>query len=442
MLPRLLAAAFAGVFAIAAAGQTAAPTPAPSSRQTRDAAPPARSGQAAKKAPDSEAELETAIGEAGNDRAALVRNLEAYLHRFPDTPHKADVYRALVESSMQLRNSHRALEYAERLIALRPDDTAMMLFAVDLLERAGDDQSLTRAVGYTTRVLDRVEKPVAGKPGRVSQTEWEAQQKAMRMSVYLIRGRLQMERRDYDLAIADLEASYRLVPNASAVLHLGEIAELRKDYDRAIERYVAAFVLPDRRGQTVDRWEVRRKLGNLWRLTHGSEAGLGERLLAAYDRLAAEPRPAESAQPNKGSSEPYDFVLRRLDGSAPFKLGDWKGKVVVLNFWATWCLPCRELEPLFEQVGRQFEDRSDVVFLAVNDDEDEGRVAPYVERQKVRATVVFADGLEQLLDIKSLPTVIVLDRAGKIVYRAQGFAPEGFVEALSAAIEGALAGAD
>ena len=260
------------------------------------------------------------------------------------------------------------------------------------------------------------------------------------MSLYLIRGRLLMERRDYHASVADLEKSFALVPNAPAALHLGEIAELRKDYDRAIERYVTAFVLPEQHGLSVDRQEVRHKLGNLWRLTRGSEAGLGERLLEAYDRLGTEPKPPEAAERNKGLTEPFDFVLRRPDANAPVQLGQWKGKVVVLNFWTTWCLPCRELEPLFERVSRQFEGKGDVAFFAVNGDEDESRVAPYVEREKIRAMVVFADGLDRLLGIKAYPTVIVLDRAGKIVYRAQGFAPESFVEGLTGAIEHALGG--
>jgi len=436
---RSLRALGAAILTISAAVQ--APPPAPSQKQNKDAAPSGRPGQAAKKAPDPEIELESAIEEAGNDGAALVRNLERYLHRFPDAPRKAQVYRALVESAMQLRDWPRALDYAERIIALRPDDAAMMLLAVDLLERAGDEQSLTRAVGYATRVLDRVEKPTEGRPVRVSQAEWEAQQKTMQMSLYLVRGRLQMERRNYDGAVADLERSYSLMPNPAAALHLGEIAELQKSYDRAVERYVAAFVLPEQHGLGADRQEVRRKLGNVWRLTRSSEAGLGERLLEAYDRLAAESKTGEPAERNKGLTEPYDFVLRPPDSSAPVKLAQWKGKVVVLNFWATWCLPCRELEPLFEKVSLWFEGKDDVVFLAVNADEDQSRVGPYLERSKLRATVVFADGLDRLLAIQAYPTVIVLDRAGKIAYRAQGFAPEGFVEGLAAAIERALANA-
>ncbi len=439
MLSKASLFALAALSLAAAADQAPSPQPAAPAAQSREPSP--QPGQATKKPSDPEAELQRSINESGNDRAALVRNLEDYLRRFPDAPRKLQVYRAIVESAVQLRDQRRALEYAERIIALRPGEVEMMLFAVELLERAGDDHSLVRAVGYTSRVLDRVEKTAGeGRPARTSQAEWDAEQKKLRMSVYLIRGRLQMERHDYAAAAADMETSYRLLPSPTAALRLGEIAELRKDYSKAIEHYVAAFVLPDQAGLPVDRSEVRRKLGNLWQLVHGSEAGLGERLLQAYDRLAVEPRPAESGRHNKGATAAFEFVLRRADGAAPVKLADWKGKVVVLNFWATWCLPCRELEPLFEQVGRQFENRSDVFFLAVNDDEDESRVKPYLEREKIRMTVVFSDGLDELLGIKAFPTVIVLDRSGRIVYRAQGFDPDGFAPGLSNAIERALAG--
>ncbi len=401
--------------------------------------PPA---QPAKKLPDAETELQRAVEQAGNDRAALLRNLEDYLRRFPDATRKQQVYRAIVEAAMQLRDSPRALDYAERIIALRPDDDAMMLFAVELLQQNGDDPGLTRAVGYATRVIDRVEKSPETKPVRVSQSEWELERKKVLMSVYLIRGRLQMKRRKYDEAVADLETSYKLVPNPAAALHLGEIAEVRKDTGNAIDRYVAAFVLPDQPGLNADRWEVRRKLGNLWQLAHGSDAGLGERLLQAYDKLATEPKTGAAAYPayNKGATEPFAFVLRRPDDPAPLKLAAAKGKILVLNFWATWCLPCRELEPLFERAGRQYEGKPDVMFLAVNNDEDETRVKPFLEQEKMRVPVVFADGLDLLLNIKAYPTVLVLDRTGKIIYRVEGYDPEGFITSLTAAIERALAG--
>ncbi len=398
-------------------------------------------GQAAqaKKGADAEAEFQKALDDAGNDRAALVHNLEDYLKRFPDSPHKVQIYRALVEAATQLRDSARALEYAERIIAVRPDDSSMMFTAIDLLKRAGDAHSLDKAIGYASRVLDLVEKAGAdARSTHVSEAQWLATQKRVQMSLYLLRGSLQLDRRDYEAAAADLNSSYRLLPNPAAALHLGEIAEIRKDYKEAIDHYVTAFVLPDQQESSVDRLDVRRKLGNLWQLVNGSEAGLGERILQSYDRLNLETKSTGASGANGGASDPYAFVLRRLEGPVPVKLADWKGKVLVLSFWATWCEPCRELEPLFDRVGRKYESHPAVAFFSVNSDEDESRVAPYVAKEKLKTAVVFADGLDAFLEIRGLPTVVILDRSGRIAYRAEGFDEESFVPALTAAIERAL----
>jgi thioredoxin-related protein len=72
----------------------------------------------------------------------------------------------------------------------------------------------------------------------------------------------------------------------------------------------------------------------------------------------------------------------------------------------------------------------DIVFLAVNNDEDRARVAPYLEKQKMSGTVVFADGLDDLFGVRALPTFIVLDRNGKVAYRAEGVDEDTFVASL------------
>jgi hypothetical protein len=84
---------------------------------------------------------------------------------------------------------------------------------------------------------------------------------------------------------------------------------------------------------------------------------------------------------------------------------------------------------------------SEVTFFAVNTDDDESRVPPFVAREKWDVPVVYADGLDGFLDVDSLPTVLVLGRNGEIVYRASGFAPEGFSEWLTAGIQSALGAA-
>ncbi len=387
---------------------------------------------------DPEAELKATIDEAGNDRAAFVHNLEEYLKRFPNTSRKAEIYRALIDANLQLREPAKALDAAERAIAADPQDTSTMMLAANLLEEQGGDAALVKAIGYVTRVYDRIEKtPVEDKPARDSEAEFHAQQRGAEMTLLLLRGKMQSERHAYDAAITDLQASYKLKANPAAAEQLGEIAELQKKTDVAIEQYLIAFVLPSLEGASVDRGDVRKKLGNMWQLAHGSQAGLGEKILETYDRLNQQIK-SDDTTPNSGAKEPYAFVLGRPGESAPLKMSDERGKVVVLDFWATWCGPCRESEPMLESVRQLFTESSDIVFLALNSDDDRTRVAPYLAKEKIAGTLAFADGLDTLLNVHSLPTILVLDRNGKIAYRSDGVDPNTFVASLTMAILNAV----
>jgi thiol-disulfide isomerase/thioredoxin len=395
---------------------------------------------------DAEAELHKAIASAGNDRAALVKNLTAYLQRFPDAPRKGNVYQALIEACQQLRDVNCAVDYAERLIAVEPDNSEIMMLATDLLQQRGDDASLTRAAGYATRVLDRVEKAVpADKPPQQSVAEWRDHQNQMRTALYAVRGNIEKSQRDYDAAVKDLRTSFSIYPNAVAAMILGEIDEIQNDIPAAIDEYSLAFVLP-KNGPAgkVDRLDVRRKLGNDWRRVHGSEKGLGEAILAAYDRVSAKP-PGDASNPlarntarNKDAKDVFDFVLSRPNG-APLSLAPFRGKVVALSFWATWCSPCRVVEPIFNQLAKGYAGNPKVEFLAVNTDEDRALVAPFAAKEKWTLPIAYSDGLDALLDVETLPTIIVLDSAGKIIYRTSEFTTRDFSAKLSAAIDASLA---
>ncbi|HEY0704829.1 MAG TPA: redoxin family protein [Candidatus Acidoferrales bacterium] len=396
-----------------------------------------------KKDADPELALQKAIADAGNDRAAMVRSLKAYLQKYPDAPRKGAVYRALVESCEQLEDNGCALEYAEQLVALHPDDSEMMMLAVGLLQKQGDDASLVRASGYVSRVLDRIEKASATeKPPRVSLAEWQQHHTQLVAALYSLRGQIEKSQKNYDAAMQDLQKSYAVNPNPLAAEQIGEIAELRHDSAKAIDEYLIAFVLPDDpTSGKVDRREVRNKLGNLWRQAHGSDQGLGEAMLKAYDRIGT-PTPKDGSEPrNHEAKDLYDFQLRKLDGTL-LPLAQEKGKTLVLSFWATWCGPCRELEPEFAQVAKNYTGNSAIDFYAVNTDEDESAVAPFLAHEKWNVPVAYADGLDEFMKVESLPTVVILDRSGKITYRADGFMPEGFPEALTTAIQSALAPAN
>lgn len=412
--------------------------------RAQDSAPPPPSKQSqvphAQKDSDAEAALQKAVAGAGNDRARLVRNLTEYVKRFPDSPRQAAVYRALVESCQQLRDNSCALEYSERLIAIRPDDSEMMMLAAGILEDQGDDASLTRAAGYVSRVLDRADKSMAGdRPARVSLADWQAQHDRIRAALYYMRAKIEKSQHDLDAATKDLDASYSIRPNALAAQVLGEIAEMKRDSARAIAQYTLAFVLPERGpAGVVNRREVRMSLGNVWREVHGNDRGLGEEILETYDRVSA---PASEASPsrNRDAKDVFAFVLRRIDGTT-MPLDPLRGKVTVLSFWATWCGPCRQAEPIVSEVAKDYAGNQDVAVLAVDTDEDETLVASFVAREKWRMPAVFADGLDDFLNVATLPTVIVFDRSGKVSFRVEGIDSETFSASLISAVQSALAG--
>ena len=125
-----------------AGGTTGAQEPAqqkPPSSKTENQA--SQKGQQPKGSTEQQ-DLQKAIDDAGNDRAALARNLEAFLKKHPESSQRAQIYRALVEATLQLRDYPRATEYAERLVALRPDDTSITVLAIQLLDKYGDSSGL------------------------------------------------------------------------------------------------------------------------------------------------------------------------------------------------------------------------------------------------------------------------------------------------------------
>ena len=398
-------------------------------RSTRD--------KSSAKPPSPDEELQRALSDSGSDRAALVRNLDGFLKKYPDYPNRTSVYRALVEASLQLKDNARAADYSERMVSLNPSDISILLLAIELLERQEDQAGFRRAVSYSTRILDLVERASpAERSSRVSLEQWEQQKKSDLANTHFLRGDLYFKLRDYDAARKDLPASYETFPSAAAAERLGETAELQKDLNTAIQAYARAFALAEGKSGNVSREDIRNKIGNAWRLAHGSEQGLGEYLLNTYDTVT---KPAlKKTAHNDSVKEFSEFTLRKASNGAPYALKDTKGKVVVLNFWATWCGPCHALEPLFAHVAADFHDLPEARFLSTNCDEDEMLVAPYLLKDKVTTEVVFADGLDRLFSVNSFPTVIVIDRQGNIAFRSDGFQPDTFERDLSSAVRRAL----
>jgi len=439
-MPRLVissALAFLGVIAPLALCSQDLSGP---SKATNKQAPKTSSRQSAPKPLTPAEELQKAIGDAGNDRAELVKNLKAYLEKYPDARERPQIYRALVEACIQFKDDPCATDYAERIVALTPDDTSMTLLAVQLLEHSGDRAGLRRAVTYVSRVNDSVKAaPISEKSPRVSVEEWEGQKKRDQSALLALRARLEGQLNDSPAARKDYEESYSLQPNATAAAKLGELDELAKSYESAAFHYARAFALSDSEDKAVNRRELRDKLGNVWRLAHGSDVGLGDFLLKAIDDVTAA-RAAPHPLRNDGVKDPFAFVLRRAPGGDSYPVASLKGKIIVINFWATWCGPCHVLEPIYEKLAARNAENPDLIFLSANCDDDESLVGPYLAERHTRTTEVFADRLDQLFGVNSFPTVLILDASGKVAFRANGIDPETMETDLGTAIRRATRG--
>src|SRR5215813_5437309 len=162
-------------------------------------------GQAGAKQISPSEELQQSIESAGNDRAALVRNLENYLQKYPQAPERAQIFRALVEACLQLRDNARATSYAERLVSVMPEDMSITLLAIQLLEKNGDAEALKRAVNYSSRVIEYVRHSTNDeKSPRVSPEEWSTEKKRDESSLLLLRARLESKLHDNAAGRKDL----------------------------------------------------------------------------------------------------------------------------------------------------------------------------------------------------------------------------------------------
>lgn len=117
-----------------------------------------------------------------------------------------------------------------------------------------------------------------------------------------------------------------------------------------------------------------------------------------------------------------DFSLASLDGKATLKLSDYKGKAVLLNFWATWCEPCKIEMPWFVQLESKYAAEGLQVVGVAMDDSGEREIAQFAKDMGVNYPVLI--GKESVGDayggIIHLPTTFYIDRSGKIVQRVEG----------------------
>ena len=122
-----------------------------------------------------------------------------------------------------------------------------------------------------------------------------------------------------------------------------------------------------------------------------------------------------------------DFALKSSTG-ANLRLSEYRGDVVMINFWATWCGPCRQEMPLLDQLYSRYQ-RVGFSLLGVNIDDDSSRAMDMIHELGVSFPVLFDARKEvsKLYDVDAMPVTVLVDREGNVRYVHKGYKP-GFEE--------------
>jgi thiol-disulfide isomerase/thioredoxin len=385
------------------------------------------------------------VGEAGSSPVEFIRALEAHLKKYPNSPRRADLERGLAKAAMDARDNRRIKLYGETVLAREPDDTQLLERVARALLDAEDKESSGRALKYA-RKLEQQVREAAKAPGpgldprRNARLADELDRALGKALVFQSRATASSSLPRLPVALA--LRGYEAWPAAESAREIARwLAKLDRN-DEAVRRLADAFTIADSVVTDAERAQDRARMGELWRKSHPGETGLGDRILEAWDRtaaiVAARRAKARELDPNGQAKDPLEFTLSALEG-APLKLASLKDKVVVMDFWATWCGPCRAQKPLYDQVKKRFKGEPRVVFLAVNTDEDRELVAPFLEEHQWPRQVYFEDGLSSLLRISSIPTTLILGKTGQVFSRMNGYVPERFVDMLTERVKEALA---
>jgi len=124
-----------------------------------------------------------------------------------------------------------------------------------------------------------------------------------------------------------------------------------------------------------------------------------------------------------------DFTLPAVDGSM-VSMADYSGKVILVDFWATWCPPCKEMIPVLSKLHKRYSDRG-LVILGISLDRDGlEALGAYVHENMIPYKIVMADNkiTKAFGGVSTIPTLYIVDRDGRLVRKLTGYQSYGQLE--------------
>ncbi len=147
--------------------------------------------------------------------------------------------------------------------------------------------------------------------------------------------------------------------------------------------------------------------------------------------VSCKKKEVEVSPPSGGDIAP-DFTLKDINGNT-ISLADYKGKVIIVEFWATWCPPCKELTPVLAELYERYKNRGFIILSLASDDED--AVKSFAKKYEIPYPVLLADNeTVRQYGVSSIPIGFTINKEGRVVNRHIGNTP-GIMQELASEIE-------
>jgi len=265
------------------------------------------------------------------------------------------------------------------------------------------------------------EKLPKNKPMGMSRESWQEMVRNAQGNYLDTYGWVLYQRGEHGRALEQLRQAAELAQDPTIEYHYGLALYQGGKIDEAIGRLATGVA-----GRIEDSAAARADLERIYREKFKSLKGLDQAVEAAGQKLASRRQEAMATEAAKlvGSAAP-DFALDGLDG-ARHRLSDLRGKVVVLDFWATWCGPCRKSMPLVQKTHDAYRDRP-VAIWGVNLEPREQleQIRSFAAANRIGFPILLGgkmgNGLDVPYQVTGIPTTFVIDKQGVIRFRHIGY---------------------
>lgn len=395
-----------------------------------------------------------------SDKNRQVGLIEDFIARFPDDPNLMNMYPILFRSlaSRPGETGERIAKAGESWIksatSLYGIITSRWAVAAALAERRFDLDRAQSIIDGAVKIIDGLD-PNSSLLSGVFQNERSGLIAILKTRAHVARGFVLLRRGLTEEASKELAAGLspviaevekngyilwkdmdlREVGARPSVLWLAELFEAQGQYERAAKYLLAGFGDNEQANKYI-RERLPFVYAKLGRDSSAAASALGESERRFNSLTTITPALKEEVKKRALAARVVkpapDFALPTLDKKT-IRSSDLRGKVIVLNFWATWCGPCIAEMPHLQKAAEKYKSNPKVIIMIVSTDENRLAVRTFLERNRYTMLAAFDDGAAASFGVRGIPTTFIIDRGGIIQFSEEGYGEGGsdYVERMS-----------